>query len=104
METVRNSILFQSLAAKHRNVEVWPLESAQGDWQYYGIVSNDDGAVRVLAYLRMMGNQFESRTYEDPGDDMCLPATGTQFPDFKNFKISDSPAIDLHAAAPQKAI
>jgi proteasome lid subunit RPN8/RPN11 len=77
METVLLSVLCQSLVASHPDVEVWPLEPDADDagWQYFSVVSNTNGAVRILAYLRLLDDRFERRAYDDNGDDLWLPAS-----------------------------
>jgi hypothetical protein len=75
MELIQQSSLFQSHAAKNANIEVWPYESDSDDWQYFGIVSNDHGAVRILEYLRLKDGALHRRTYDDQLDDLWIAVT-----------------------------
>jgi hypothetical protein len=73
---VETSSLCRRLAAAHPGVEVWPDEGfTEGGWSYAWIVSRSgEGIVRNLAYVRLRGDQFQHRTYDDTGDDLWQPA------------------------------
>jgi hypothetical protein len=70
-KAVRTSALFQSFAASHPNVEVWPdREFSEGGWEYFWIVALTDGTARHLAYTRWKANRLQHRTYDSKGDDV----------------------------------
>jgi hypothetical protein len=72
---VETTQLFRTLTAAHPNVEVWADESFnEGGWEYFWIVSNTDGAVRNLAYVRSQAGRFQNRGYDANGDDMWVDA------------------------------
>lgn len=75
MDLVRQSKLFQSFAAEHSVVEVWPDTGyTEGGWAYFWIVDVfAPGAVHNLAYVRPREGRLERRTYDAAGDDLWVP-------------------------------
>jgi hypothetical protein len=74
-EVIQRSATFRGLAAKHANIEVWHDQGiAEGGYAYFWIVSNVDGTVRNLAYVRCKPGEFQRRTYHESGDDRWVDA------------------------------
>jgi hypothetical protein len=74
IEIVEQSRLFSEIAAGRSDIEIWPLDSLGEPETYFSIVARNEGAAKVIAYLRVKSGQLEKRTYDKNGDDLWIPA------------------------------
>jgi hypothetical protein len=69
MNTVTESAVYRELAAEHPGVELWPDEGPD-EWSYFLIVSRfGEGNVRILARVRVTGDQLQRRGYDERGEE-----------------------------------
>lgn len=74
-DAVRATRTYQSFATHHPDVEVWPDTGfSEGGYSYCWIVSNRQGTVRNLAYVRLAPGVFQVRGYDANGDDVWADA------------------------------
>ncbi len=74
LELISRTRLYQSLAAIHLQLEIWPdEENPNVDWKFYWVVSRTSGTVTQLEYLRLREKNIQKRRYDQDGDDSWLP-------------------------------
>ena len=69
---VEQTSLYKNHQANKSGVEVWDDNYTEDGWKYYSIVSNNNGVVRKLEYIRIKDGKLLYRKYDKKGDDLWL--------------------------------
>ena len=71
---IAQSNLYKTHLKTSVNVEIWDDNYTEEGWRYYSIVSNSNGLVRKLEYVRIKNGIMQQRKYDEKGDDLWLEA------------------------------
>ena len=69
---IKQSELYKTYQTSKTGVEIWDDNYTEEGWKYFSIVSNNNGVVRKLEYVRIKEGQLQLRKYDEKGDDLWL--------------------------------